>query len=58
VPVALIGLSEMREGTTPWFRSGKLKVHVGEAIAVEEDEEPAQLTARLEESVRRLQSEE
>jgi long-chain acyl-CoA synthetase len=55
VPVALIGLSGMREGTTPWFRSGKLEVHVGEAIAVEEGADPAQVTVRLEESVLRLQ---
>jgi long-chain acyl-CoA synthetase len=48
----------MREGATPWFRSGKLEVHVGEAIAVEEGAEPAQLTARLEDSVLRLQFEE
>jgi long-chain acyl-CoA synthetase len=58
VPVALIGLSEMSGGKTGWFRSGSLEVHVGETIAVEEGEEPAQLTARLEESVRRLRSEE
>jgi long-chain acyl-CoA synthetase len=58
VPVALIGLGEMRAGKTRWFRSGQLEVHVGEAIAVEEGAEPAQLTARLEESVRRLRSEE
>jgi long-chain acyl-CoA synthetase len=57
VPVALIGLGEMRDGTTPWFRSGKLEVHVGEAIAAGEDADPAQLTAMLEENVRRLQSE-
>jgi long-chain acyl-CoA synthetase len=57
VPVALIGLGEIREGATPWFRSGKLEVHLGEAIAVEEGADPGQLTARLEESVRRLQSE-
>jgi long-chain acyl-CoA synthetase len=54
VPVALIGLGEMRESKSRWFRSGKLEVHVGEAVAVEEGEEPAQLTARLEESLRQL----
>ena len=58
VPVALIGLGEMRRGKTRWFRSGQLEVHVGEAVAVEEGAEPAQLTARLEESVRRLRSRE
>jgi long-chain acyl-CoA synthetase len=57
VPVALIGLGEMREGKTRWFRSGKMEVRVGKAIAVDEGAEPARLTARLEESIRRLQSE-
>jgi long-chain acyl-CoA synthetase len=56
LPVALIGLGEMRTGKTRWFRSGRLEIHVGEAVAYEEDAEPTQLTARLEESVRRLQS--
>ena len=52
VPVALIGLGEMRE--TRWFRSGRLEVRVGEAIAVAEEEEPAELTARLEARLREL----
>jgi long-chain acyl-CoA synthetase len=57
VPVALIGLGEIRRGKTRWFRSGKLEVHVGKAIPVDEGEEPASLTSKLEESIRRLQSE-
>jgi long-chain acyl-CoA synthetase len=57
VPVALIGLGEMRRGETRWFHSEKLEVRVGKAIAVDEAVEPALLTARLEESIRRLQSE-
>lgn len=56
VPVALIGLDQMRAGQTRWFRSGQLEVHVGQAIAVDEGAEPAELTSRLEESVRRLRS--
>jgi long-chain acyl-CoA synthetase len=58
VPVALIGLSEMRAGKTRWFRSGKLEVRIGEAVAVEDGAEPSRLTTRLEESVQRLLSEE
>jgi long-chain acyl-CoA synthetase len=58
VPVALIGLDEMRAGKTRWFRSGQLEVHIGQAVAFEEGAEPAQLTARFEESVRRLRSKE
>jgi long-chain acyl-CoA synthetase len=52
VPVALIGLDEMRK--TRWFRSGHLEIHVGAAIPVDESLTPAELTARLEESVRQL----
>jgi len=58
VPVALIGLGEMRMRKVRWLRSGRLGVHVGKAITVEEDIDPAQLTVRLEESVRLLQSKE
>jgi long-chain acyl-CoA synthetase len=58
LPVGLIGLGEMRTGKTRWFRSGRLVIHIGEAVAYEEDAELAQLTARLEESVRLLQSKE
>ncbi len=53
LPVALIGLGEMRK--TRWFRSGQFEIHVGEAIPVHEGAEPGELTARFEESVRRLQ---
>jgi long-chain acyl-CoA synthetase len=56
VPVALIGLGEMRGRKSQWFRSGQLEVRVGEAVAVEEAADPIQLAARLEESVRRLLS--
>jgi long-chain acyl-CoA synthetase len=58
VPVALIGLGEIRMGKVRWLRSGRLGVRVGKAVPVEEGVDPAQLTAMLEESVRRLQSEE
>ena len=57
VPVVLIGLGEMLGGKTRWFRSGKLEVHVGEPLTIEEGAEPAQLTAKLEASVRQLRSE-
>ena len=57
VPVALIGLGEMRVRKTRWFRSGRLEVRVGNAVSVEEGAEPAHLTVRLEASVKRLRSE-
>jgi long-chain acyl-CoA synthetase len=56
VPVALIGLGEMRRGKTRWFRSGQLKVHIGAPVVIEEGAEPAQLTAMLEESVKQLRA--
>ncbi len=57
IPVALIGLGEMRSGKTRWFRSGKLEIRIGKPIIVAEGEDPAQLTSRLEQSVRQLRGE-
>lgn len=62
LPMALIGLGEIRAGTARWFRGGNLEIHLGEVVPAEEgaeetaEAEPAELTARLEESVRRLRS--
>ena len=58
VPVALIGLGQMRQGKVRWYRSGQLEVRVGTAIPVDETAGPEELTARLEESVQRLCSNE
>ena len=55
LPVGLIGLGEMRAGNR-WFRSGRLTVHVGEAVLVDDAMEPAELTRMLEEVIRRLAS--
>ena len=57
LPVALIGLGEMREKRRRWFRSGRLEVRVGKAISVDEGAGPAKLTERFEDSVRLLISE-
>jgi long-chain acyl-CoA synthetase len=55
VPIALVGLGEIRASHARWFRSGKIEVRIGRAIAAATDEtDPAQLTATLEEAVRRL----
>jgi long-chain acyl-CoA synthetase len=55
VPVALVGLGELRASGARWFRSGKIEVRIGRAIpAAEEESDPAELTARLEEAVRGL----
>ena len=58
VPVALVGLGEIRASHARWFRSGKIEVRIGWAIAAADEEtDPAQLTARLEEAVRGLYGE-
>ena len=57
VPVALIGLGTTRETSSHqrrWFRTGRVEIRVGEAIVLNEELEPAQRTARLEEAVRSL----
>jgi len=55
VPVALIGLGEIRASGERWFRSGRIEVRIGRAIpAAEEESDAAELTARLEEAVRGL----
>jgi long-chain acyl-CoA synthetase len=56
VPVALIGLGELRAAKARWFRSGQLEIRLGEAAPVDEESEPAELTSRFEESIRRLRS--
>jgi long-chain acyl-CoA synthetase len=58
LPVALIGLGEMRNEGRRWFRSGRLAVHVGKAIPVDEGADADELTARFEETVRRLRPDE
>jgi long-chain acyl-CoA synthetase len=54
LPVALIGLQEMH--TSGWFRSKLLEIRIGEPIPVDEAAEPAELTAELDEAVRKLLS--
>jgi long-chain acyl-CoA synthetase len=54
LPVALIGLGEMKTGKTSWFRSGKLTIKVGDAIPYDESREPAELTHSLENAMRLL----
>ena len=58
LPVALIGLGQMRRGEVGWFRSGRLAVRVGRMIPAGESDEPAELAAKFEESVRRLRPDE
>ena len=57
LPVALVGLGDLRVAGRGWFRSGKLTVHIGELIHPTPTEDPSQLTARLEQAVRALLNE-
>jgi long-chain acyl-CoA synthetase len=54
VPVALRGLGEMKARRRRWFRSGRLEVHVGEAIYFKPEDSEAAITARLHDEVERL----
>jgi long-chain acyl-CoA synthetase len=54
LPVALIGLGEMRGGGLRWFRSGQLEIRLGKVISFDDAADPAELTERFEDSVRRL----
>jgi long-chain acyl-CoA synthetase len=54
LPVALVGLSELKQQTGGWFRSGKLTVRVGEPIEFTQDDSPEQITSRLYEAVKAL----
>lgn len=52
LPIALIGLGQMKK--TGWLRSGQLEIRVGEAIPIDEQAAPAELTKKFEESLRLL----
>jgi long-chain acyl-CoA synthetase len=54
VPVALVGLSELKQRGKGWFRSGRLTVHIGEPLHFDQDETPEQITAKLHHAVKGL----
>lgn len=54
VPVALLGLSELKQRGKGWFRSGRITVHVGESMRFAQDETPEQITAKLHHAVSNL----
>jgi long-chain acyl-CoA synthetase len=47
LPVALLGLGELKRAGRGWFRSGRLRVRVGELLVPRENESPEELTERL-----------
>jgi long-chain acyl-CoA synthetase len=54
LPVAIRGLGELKASKKRWFRSGKLEVHVGEAIEFAPEATEAEITERLHAEVERL----
>jgi long-chain acyl-CoA synthetase len=54
LPIGIRGLGELKVKGRGWFRSGKVEVHVGDAIAFGEEETEAAITERLHAEVERL----
>jgi long-chain acyl-CoA synthetase len=54
LPVAILGLGELKAGKRRWFRSGTLQVRVGEPIRFGPDESESTITAILHAAVERL----
>jgi long-chain acyl-CoA synthetase len=54
LPVAIRGLGELKAGKKRWFRSGKLEIHVGEAIKFAPEATEAEITERLHAEVANL----
>jgi long-chain acyl-CoA synthetase len=57
LPVAMIGLGELKQRERRWFRPGTVTVRVADAMTMESGETPQEFTARLEAQFRRLISE-
>jgi len=54
LPVALLGLGELKQGSQRWFRSGKLSVRVGSPLHIDPNLPPEEITALLEKTLRSL----
>jgi long-chain acyl-CoA synthetase len=54
VPVGLRGLGELKTGGKRWFRSGRIELHVGDAIHFAPEATEAAITERLHAEVERL----
>ena len=54
LPVALIGLGELKVRNGGWFRSGKIEVRVGEPIRFAPDAAEPAITSRLQAEVEKL----
>jgi long-chain acyl-CoA synthetase len=56
LPIALVGLGEIKTGRQRWFRSGRLKVVIGSPLYFDPQTSPEEITARLESEIARLLS--
>jgi long-chain acyl-CoA synthetase len=55
LPIAILGLHELRASRSRWVRSGRIEVRIGAPIPAADDlTDPAALTATLEQAIRRL----
>ncbi|MGB6869947.1 MAG: lysophospholipid acyltransferase family protein, partial [Acidobacteriaceae bacterium] len=54
IPVALAGLSELRQKGRGWFRSGALTIRIGEPIQFSPSDTPEQITERLYETLKSM----
>ncbi len=57
LPIALVGLGEIKRTGSHWFRSGRIKVRVGEPIPYDPLSTPEQTTQRLQSAISKLMSE-
>jgi long-chain acyl-CoA synthetase len=56
LPVALVGLGEIKQRKRRWFRPGTVTIRVGDPMAMEAGETPQEFTARLEAQFRAMLS--
>ena len=54
LPVAIVGLGEIKQRKRRWFRPGTVTIRVGDPITMETGETPQEFTARLEAQFRAL----
>jgi long-chain acyl-CoA synthetase len=54
LPVALLGLSDLKQKGRGWFRSGKIEVRVGQPIHFDRDVTEARITEQLHTEMQRL----
>jgi long-chain acyl-CoA synthetase len=54
LPVAMVGLGEIKQCKRRWFRPGTVTIRVGDPVTMEAGETPQEFTARLEAQLRAM----